>query len=82
MTFTLKINMEIVKYETYIVIKLLPIEVDYLGWGNLCSNCNKEINSPIYYIPVLNEVMDKECMENGIKVLSIFQKTNNLKLDT
>ena len=74
--------MEIVKYETYIVIKLLPIEVDYLGWGNLCSNCNKEINSPIYYIPVLNEVMDKECMENGIKVLSIFQKTNNLKLDT
>ena len=59
--------MEIVKNETYVVIKLLPIEVDYLGWGTICAECNKEITGTIYYIPVLNEVMDKECMEKWYK---------------
>lgn len=55
--------MEIVRNDTYIVIKLLPIEVDYLGWGNICSHCDEEINGPVYYIPVINDLMDKECME-------------------
>lgn len=59
--------MEIVRNETYVVIKLLPIEVNHLGWGNLCSNCDKEITSPIYYIPVLNDLMCKECMEKWYK---------------
>lgn len=59
--------MEIVHNNTYIVIKLLPIEIQHLGWGNLCAECNKEITDTIYYIPVLNEVMDKECMEKWYK---------------
>lgn len=64
--------MEIVRNETYVVIKLLPIEVQHLGWGNLCAECNKEITSTIYYIPVLNEVMDKECMEKWYKNAEYF----------
>lgn len=64
--------MEIVRNETYIVIKLLPIEVNYLGWGNLCSNCNKEISGSIYYIPALNDLMDKECMEKWYKDAEYF----------
>lgn len=64
--------MEIVKNDTYIVIKLLPIEVNYLGWSNLCSNCNKEISGSIYYIPVLNDLMDKECMEKWYAIAQYF----------
>ena len=64
--------MEIVKNKTYIVIELLPIEVNYLGWGSLCSNCNKEITGTVYYIPVLNDLMDKECMEKWYKNAQYF----------
>ena len=64
--------MEIVKNDTYIVIKLLPIEVNHLGWGNLCAECNKEITDTVYYIPVLNDLMDKECMEKWYKSAEYF----------
>lgn len=64
--------MEIVRNDTYIVIKLLSIEINHLGWGNLCSHCNKEIEGPIYYIPVLNDLMDKECMEKWYKDAEYF----------
>ena len=64
--------MEIVKNDTYIVIKLLPIEIQHLDWGNLCDNCNKEINDSIYYIPVLNDLMCKDCMEKWYKDAEYF----------
>lgn len=64
--------MKIVKNDTYIVIKLLPIEIQHLGWGNLCAECNKEITGTIYYIPVLNDLMDKECMEKWYATAQYF----------
>jgi hypothetical protein len=72
--------MEIVRNETYIVIKLLPIEVNFLGWGNLCSNCNKEISGSIYYIPVLNDLMDKECVEKWYKDAEYFPEDKKYEI--
>lgn len=55
--------MKIVKNEKYVVIELLPQEVQHLQWGSICCQCNGAIEEPVYYIPVLHDLMCKECME-------------------
>ena len=55
--------MKIVKNEKYVVIELLPQELQHLQWGNVCCQCNGTIGEPVYYIPVLHDLMCKECME-------------------
>lgn len=50
------------------VITMTESEALQLGWGTMegciCCNCNDIITGTIYYIPVLHDVMDKECFEN------------------
>lgn len=56
------------------VIALSTKECESLGWGimmdtqdlhhgMICMNCNNIIDGEVYYIPVLNDVMDKKCFE-------------------
>lgn len=56
------------------VIALSTKECESLGWGimmdtqdlhhgMICMHCNNIIKGEIYYIAVLNDVMDKECYE-------------------
>ena len=53
------------------VIALSTEEADNLGWGcsegQICMNCNDIIKDEVYYIAVLNDVMDKDCYENWLK---------------
>ena len=52
------------------VIALSTEEADNLGWGclgQICMNCNDIIKDEVYYIAVLNDVMDKDCYESWLK---------------
>ena len=40
---------------------------DGLSYGLICLKCNKYIEGDIYYIPVLNDVMHKECYEKWLE---------------
>lgn len=50
------------------VIVISQDEARFLGFGIskgcLCAHCNNIIQEEIYYIPVLNDTMDKECFNN------------------
>lgn len=53
------------------VIALSIEEANDLGWGcsegQICMNCNDIIDGEVYYIAVLNDVMDKDCYESWLK---------------
>lgn len=53
------------------VIALSPFEAVDLGWGHggdfICMNCNELINGELYYIAVLNDVMDEDCFEEWLE---------------
>lgn len=53
------------------VVSLSHEEGRKLGWGLpegfVCTNCNNIIEGDLYYICVLNDVMDKKCYENWLK---------------
>lgn len=57
----------------FFIIEMNRIEAKRIGFGYddegncLCSTCNKPIDGAIYYVACLNEVMDKECVEEYIK---------------
>lgn len=49
------------------VIVISYEEAKYLGFGTpegcICANCNDIIQDEIYYIPALNDTMDKDCYD-------------------
>lgn len=54
------------------VIKMSLDEAKGLGWGTpggnmICMDCNEYIEGDIYYIPVLGDVMHKECYEKWLE---------------
>lgn len=59
----------------FLIIEMLPYEAELIGFGLregcVCMHCNNIIKNNIYYIACLNDVMDKECLdewyENAIR---------------
>ena len=53
------------------VISLTPKEAETIGFGFeegcLCMECNNIIKDNVYYIAVLNDVMDEECFNNWLE---------------
>lgn len=53
------------------VIALSNEEAKKLGWGvsegMICMGCNNIIKGEIYYVAVLNDVMDKQCYERWLE---------------
>lgn len=53
------------------VITLTPEEAKTIGFGIkeecLCTRCNNIIKGTIYYIAVLNDVMDEKCFKEWLK---------------
>lgn len=53
------------------VISLTPKEAKTIGFGIeegcLCMECNNIIKDNVYYIAVLNDVMDEECFNNWLE---------------
>lgn len=51
----------------FLIIEMTPEEAKSLGFGIpegcLCMHCNEIIKDTIYYIAVLNDVMDIHCLE-------------------
>ena len=54
---------QIITDKGFKVIELTPEDIINLRFGNICTQCNKEIKSNSYYIAVLNDIMDKDCYE-------------------
>lgn len=55
----------------FLVITLTPKEAKTIGFGIeegcLCMQCNNIIKDTIYYIAVLNDVMDEECFNKWLE---------------
>ena len=55
----------------FLIIEMSPIEAKAIGFGLpegcVCMHCNNIIKDKIYYIAVLNDVMDKECLDKWMK---------------
>lgn len=54
------------------VIALSVEDAFKLGWGNVCMNCNNLIKGEMYYIAVLNDVMDLECYNKWYKRAKLY----------
>lgn len=52
----------------FLIIEMNPTEAKQIGFGPQegceCMHCNNIIKDNIYYIACLNDVMDKECLDN------------------
>ena len=55
----------------FLVITFTPEEAKTIGFGIeegcLCMECNNIIKNTIYYVAVLNDVMDEECFNNWLE---------------
>lgn len=55
----------------FLVITFTPEEAKTIGFGIeegcLCIECNNIIKDTIYYIAVLNDVMDEKCFNEWLK---------------
>lgn len=54
----------------FLIIEMSPSEARSIGFGIsegcVCMNCNNIIKDKIYYIAALNDVMDKECLDEWL----------------
>ena len=52
----------------FLIIEMNPTEAKQIGFGLpqgcVCMHCNNIIKDKIYYIAALNDVMDKECLDD------------------
>lgn len=55
----------------FLIIEMLPYEAQLIGFGIyegcVCMHCNDIIRDKIYYVACLNDVMDKECLDDWYK---------------
>lgn len=57
---------KVINKKNFLIIKISIEEARELGFGIeghcICTECNKFIDGDIYYVCVLNDTMDKECL--------------------
>lgn len=66
------------------IIKLLPFEARKIGFGIkegcVCMGCNEIIkNGPIFYIAVLNDVMDLECLTEYLSSAEWYEEDKHVE---